>query len=79
MVPEDPRGRGFKDSSEKLKDYKELNDWQKQCELSSRKYTITAKFPNEERFGLTLQVNERLCLFLLIFQHDRVKRQHLNP
>ncbi|MDY7039174.1 MAG: four helix bundle protein [Thermodesulfobacteriota bacterium] len=39
-----------------LKNYKELNVWQKSYELYLRIYRITAKFPNEERYGLTSQI-----------------------
>ena len=53
MVPEGSRGQGFKGSSEMLKNYKELNVWQKSYELCLKIYRITAKFPNEVRYGLT--------------------------
>jgi len=56
VVPEGTRGQGFKDSSEMLKNYKELNVWQKSYELCLKIYQITAKFPNEERYGLTSQI-----------------------
>ncbi|HIJ55768.1 MAG TPA: four helix bundle protein [Deltaproteobacteria bacterium] len=36
-----------------IKNYKELNVWQKSCELCLKIYRITAKFPNEERYGIT--------------------------
>jgi four helix bundle protein len=39
-----------------LKNYKELNVWQKAYELCLKIYQITAKFPNEERYGLTSQI-----------------------
>ncbi len=63
MVPEGSRGQGFKGSSEMLKNYtchgvadkrsrKELNVWKKSYELCLKIYRITAKFPNEERYGL---------------------------
>ena len=39
-----------------LKNYKELNVWQKSYELCLKIYRITAKFPNEERYGLTSQI-----------------------
>ena len=39
-----------------LKNYKELNVWQKSYELCLRIYRITAKFPKEERYGLTSQI-----------------------
>jgi hypothetical protein len=43
------RGNGFKDSSEMLKNYKELKVWQKSYEPCLEIYGITAKFPKEER------------------------------
>ena len=55
MVPEGSRGQGFKGSSEMLKNYKELNVWQKSYELCLKIYRITTTFPNEERYGLTSQ------------------------
>ena len=39
-----------------LKNYKELNVWQKAYELCLKIYRITAKFPKEEKYGLTSQV-----------------------
>jgi four helix bundle protein len=39
-----------------LKNYKELNVWQKSYELCLKIYKITAKFPNEEKYGLTSQI-----------------------
>jgi four helix bundle protein len=39
-----------------LKNYKGLNVWQKSYELCLEIYKITAKFPNEERYGLTSQI-----------------------
>jgi four helix bundle protein len=56
VVSEGSRGQGFKVSSEILKNYKELNVWQKSYELCLKIYQITAKFPNEERYGLTSQI-----------------------
>ena len=56
MLPEDSRGQGVKDSSEMLKNYKDLKVWQKSYELCLRIYRITAKFPKEERYGLTSQL-----------------------
>ncbi len=56
MIPEDSRGQGFKDSSKRLKNYKELNVWQKSYKLCLEIYRITAKFPKEERYGLTSQI-----------------------
>jgi four helix bundle protein len=39
-----------------LKNYKELNVWQKSYKLCLDVYRITAGFPKEEKFGLTSQV-----------------------
>ena len=39
-----------------LKNYKELNVWQKSYELCLNIYRVTAKFSNEERYGLTSQI-----------------------
>ena len=39
-----------------LKNYKELNVWQKSYELCLKIYGITTKFPNAEGYGLTSQV-----------------------
>jgi len=39
-----------------LKNYKELNVWQKSYDLCLNIYRITAKFPNEEKYGLTSQI-----------------------
>jgi four helix bundle protein len=39
-----------------LKNYKELKVWQKSYQLCLEIYKITARFPKEERFGLTSQI-----------------------
>jgi len=39
-----------------LKNYKELKVWQKSYDLCLEVYRITAKFPKEERYGLTSQI-----------------------
>ena len=56
MIPKGTRGQGFKGSSEILKNYRELKVWQKSYELCLETYRITAKFPKEERYGLTSQM-----------------------
>ncbi len=56
MIPEGTRIQGFKGSSEMLKNYKELKVWQKSYKLCLEIYRITAKFPKEERYGLTSQI-----------------------
>ncbi len=37
--------------------YKELIVWQKSIELVSKVYSLTKKFPNDEKFGLVSQLN----------------------
>ena len=39
-----------------MKSYKELEVWQKSVNLAIETYKIIKKFPQEERFGLTAQV-----------------------
>ncbi|MBT8357076.1 MAG: four helix bundle protein [Deltaproteobacteria bacterium] len=39
-----------------LKNYRELKVWQKSYELCLEIYRITAKFPKEEKYGLTSQI-----------------------
>ena len=39
-----------------LKNYKDLKVWKKSYELCLEIYRITAKFPKEERYGLTSQI-----------------------
>ena len=56
MIPEGPRGQGFWGSSGMLKNYKKLKVWQKSYELCVAIYGVTAKFPMEERYGLTSQI-----------------------
>ena len=56
MIPEGTRGQGFKGSSEKLKNYKDLKARQKSTKLCLEIYRITAKLPKEERYGPTLQI-----------------------
>ena len=60
MVPEGTRGQGFKDSSEILKNYKDLKVCQKSYELCLEIYRITAKFPKEEKYGLTSQIRRSI-------------------
>ena len=42
--------------SVKVKHYKELKIWQKGMSLARSVYGLTAKFPGDERFGLTSQM-----------------------
>ena len=53
---EDSRGRGFQDSSEMLKNYRELIVWQKSYQLCLEVYRTTKNFPGEEKYGLTSQI-----------------------
>lgn len=39
-----------------MKDFRELKVWEKAHELALASYKISARFPNEERFGLTTQI-----------------------
>jgi four helix bundle protein len=39
-----------------LKNYKDLQVWQKSYQLCLKIYRITAQFPKEEKFGLTSQI-----------------------
>ena len=39
-----------------LKNFKELKVWQKSYELCLKIYGMTARFPKEERYGLTSQI-----------------------
>jgi four helix bundle protein len=39
-----------------LKSYRELEVWRKSIELAERVYRLSARFPAEERYGLTSQV-----------------------
>jgi len=70
VVPEGTRGPGFKDSSEMLKNYKELKVWQKSYELCLEIYRITAKFPKEERYGLTSQIRRSVVSIPSNIQKD---------
>ena len=54
--PKGSRGQGFKDSSEMLKNYKELKVWQRSYQLCLEIYGITKRFPKEERYGLSSQI-----------------------
>jgi len=44
----DSRGRGFKGSSEMLKNYKELNVWQKSYKLCLYIYKVTKRFQKDD-------------------------------
>ncbi len=58
VVTKGSRGQGFKGSSEMIKNYKELIVWQKSYEICLNIYIITAKFPIEEKYGLT---DKKIC------------------
>ena len=40
----------------RIRDFRDLEVWQKAVDLSADVYTLTRKFPAEERFGLTAQL-----------------------
>jgi four helix bundle protein len=42
----------------KVKDYKDLKVWQKGIEVVDMVYELTAKFPREELYGLTIQMRK---------------------
>ena len=42
----------------KVKDYKDLKVWQKGIEIVDKIYSITAKFPKEEVYGLAIQMRK---------------------
>lgn len=42
----------------KVKDYKDLHVWQKGIEIVDKVYALTAKFPREELYGLTMQMRK---------------------
>lgn len=41
---------------DKIRSYKDLLVWQKAMQLCERVYSVTSKFPNEEKFGLVSQI-----------------------
>ncbi|OIN95638.1 MAG: hypothetical protein AUJ48_02760 [Deltaproteobacteria bacterium CG1_02_45_11] len=47
-----------------LKHYKDLKVWQKPYELCLEIYRITAKFPKEERYGLTSRIRRSVVSIL---------------
>jgi len=52
----DSRVRGVKDSSDMLKNYKELKVWQASYKTCLHIYKVTKQFPKEEMYGLTSQI-----------------------
>jgi len=42
--------------SSKVRHYKELKIWQKGMHLTKSVYQLTARFPSDERFGLSVQM-----------------------
>jgi len=48
----------LKEKQMKVKDYKDLKVWQKGIEIVDKIYSITAKFPKEEVYGLVLQMRK---------------------
>jgi len=55
-VHKDSKIPGVRDSSEMLKNYKELKVWQISHQLCLEVYKITKRFPDEKKYGLTLQI-----------------------
>jgi four helix bundle protein len=55
-VAKDSRVQGVRGSSEMLKNYKELNVWQKSYKLCLHIYKVTKRFPKDEMYGLTSQI-----------------------
>ncbi|MBW1851694.1 MAG: four helix bundle protein [Deltaproteobacteria bacterium] len=47
-----------KDSSEKLRNYKELNVWQKSYKFCLHIYKVTKHFPRDEMCGLTSRIRK---------------------
>jgi hypothetical protein len=45
--------KGIEDSSEMIKNYKELKVWQKSYQLCLEVYRVTKGLPKEELYGLT--------------------------
>ena len=39
-----------------IRDYKDLHVWQKAMELAKQIYSLTSRFPSEEKFGLVSQL-----------------------
>ena len=67
------RIRGFKGLKVMLKSHKELKVWQKSYELSLRRYRLTARFPKEERYGLTSHM--RRAVVPVSFQYEGYLRK----
>jgi hypothetical protein len=42
----------------KVKDYKDLKVWQKGIEIVDKIYSLTAKFPKEDVYGLVIQMRK---------------------
>lgn len=55
--------------------FEKLEVWVEAKELSKMIYTITKKFPNDERFGLTSQLKRALSLFVQILQKVLLEKQ----
>ena len=63
-----------------LKNDKELNVWQKSYEPCLKIYRMRAKFPNEERYGLTSQIRRSAVSIpsnILILRKDMEEKQPL--
>jgi len=64
-----------------LKNYKELKVWQKSYQLCLEIYRITAKFPKEERYGLTSQIRRAIAQIerMLKALIKSLENKRLNP
>jgi four helix bundle protein len=56
-----------------LKNYKGLKVWQKSYQLCLEIYRITARFPKDEKFGLTSQIRRASVSV------PSKENKHLNP
>jgi len=54
----------LKEKQMKVKDYKDLKVWQKGIDIVDKIYSITAKFPKEEVYGLVLQMRKAAASIL---------------
>jgi hypothetical protein len=74
----DSRGQGVEDSSEMLKNCKELKVWQKSYKLCLDIYKITNGFSKEEKYGLTSQIRRAEVSVPSLPQRIMEEKQLLN-